>query len=98
MMQQAIEDRRRDNRVTEDRTPFTVALVGSQNDAASFVAGADQLKEDRRAELIERQISPFIDDEYLGREIDSQPPVEASFAVRPPQVGHQIVSRHTVCC
>jgi hypothetical protein len=31
-MQQAIEDRRRDDRVAEDRAPFAVALVGGQDD------------------------------------------------------------------
>ena len=49
VVQQAVEDRRRDDRVAEDRSPIAVALVGSQNDAASFVARADQLEEDRGA-------------------------------------------------
>src|SRR5580765_6446157 len=40
MVQQAVEDRGRDDRVTEDRAPFAVALVGSQDDAAPFVARA----------------------------------------------------------
>ena len=61
MMQQPIQDRRRDNRIAEDGTPFAVALVGSQNDAAPFVASADQLKEDRRTDLVQWQISHFID-------------------------------------
>src|SRR5579863_8138399 len=54
MMQQAVEDRCRDDRVAEDGTPFAVAFVGSQNNAASFIAGADQLEEDRCAEIVQR--------------------------------------------
>lgn len=54
MVQQTIEDGGGDDRVAEDRTPFAVALVGSENDAASFVTGADELKEDCRAEFVQR--------------------------------------------
>lgn len=49
-MQQPIEDRRRDDRMAEDGAPLAVAFVGSQDDAAPFVARADQLEEDRGAE------------------------------------------------
>src|SRR3982751_6272178 len=51
VMQQAIEDRGRDDRVAEDRTPLAIAFVRSQDDAASFITGADELKENRRAQL-----------------------------------------------
>ena len=44
-MKQAIKDRRGDDRVTEDRAPFAIAFVGSENDAAPFVAGAYELEE-----------------------------------------------------
>src|ERR1700680_3180798 len=97
MMQEAIKDRGGDDRVAEDRAPFAVALVGRQNDAASFIASADQLKENRGAKFIERQISHLVDDEDLRRKIDSQPSVEAPFSVRPSQVGHQIMGRQEVC-
>src|SRR5947208_16960187 len=87
MVQQAIEDRGSDDRVAEDRAPFAVALVGSQNDAAPLLTGADQLKEDRRAELVQRQISHFVDDEDVGGKIEPQPSVEASSTVGTPEVG-----------
>src|SRR6185437_8561926 len=57
MMQQTVEDRRGDDRIAEDRTPFTVALVGCENDTASFVTGTDELEENRGAEVVQRQIS-----------------------------------------
>jgi hypothetical protein len=37
---------------------------------ASFIAGADELKEDRRAQLIE-QIALLIDDENFACQIDA---------------------------
>jgi hypothetical protein len=52
VMQQTIKDGRGDDRIAEDRTPFAVALVGSENDAAPLIAGADELEEDRRTELV----------------------------------------------
>jgi hypothetical protein len=49
MVQQPIQDRGGDDRIAEDGPPFAITLVGSQNDAASLVTGADQLEEDRGA-------------------------------------------------
>ena len=46
MMQQPIEDGRADDRIAEDRTPLAIALVGSENDAAPLITGADELEED----------------------------------------------------
>ena len=39
MMQESVEDRCSDDLVAEDRTPFAIGLVGSENDTASFIAG-----------------------------------------------------------
>src|SRR5690349_13269614 len=93
MMQQTIEDCRGDDRVAEDRTPFAVALVRSENDASSFVTGADQLEENRRAQIVQRQISHLVDDENLRGQVDAQPSIQPAFAVSTPEVGDQIVSR-----
>ena len=95
-MEQAVEDRSRDDRVAEDRAPFAVALVRSENDASSFVTGADQLEENRRAQIVERQISHLVDDEDFRGQIDSQPAIQPSFALSSPQIRHQIVSSHEV--
>jgi len=56
VVRQAIQDRRGDDRVAEDRAPLAITLVRGQDDAAPLIARADQLKEDRRA-----QISPTAD-------------------------------------
>src|SRR5947209_15968049 len=63
VMQQAIEDRGRDDRVAEDRTPLAIAFVRSQDDAASFITGADQLEENSCPQLIQRQIPHLINDQ-----------------------------------
>ena len=54
VMQQPVQNRCRDDRVPKDRTPVSVALVRSQNDAASFVTRADQLEEDRGSQIVQR--------------------------------------------
>src|SRR5271165_6459138 len=96
VVQEPVEDRGGDDRIAEDRTPFAVALVGSENDTASLVTGADELKEDGRAEFVQRQISHLIDDKDLGREVDAQSPVEPAFPISAAEIGHQIVRRHEV--
>src|SRR5579863_6968530 len=87
MMQEAVKYGRGDDRVAEYRAPFAIAFVGSENDAASFVAGADELKENRRAQIVQRQIPHFVDDQDLRRKIDPQAPVEPAFPVSPAEIG-----------
>ena len=96
VMQQTVEDGCCDDRVAEDRTPFAVAFVRSENDAASFVAGADELEENRRAQIVQRQISHLVDDEDLRRKIDAQAPIKPAFPVSAPEIGDQIVRGHEV--
>ena len=96
VMQQAVEDRGRDDRVGENRTPFAIAFVRSQDDAAPFIAGADQLKENSRTQLIQWQITHLVDDRHLWGEIDAQPAVQAAFSVSASEIGYQIVRCHEV--
>src|SRR5262247_1883294 len=97
MMEQAVEDRSRDDRVAEDGAPFAVAFVRRENDASSFVTGADQLEENRCAQIVKWQISHLVNDENLRGQIDAQPAIQPSFPVSSPEIGHQIVSGHEVC-
>ena len=53
-----IQNRCRYDGVSKDRTPVPIALVRSQNDAASFVPRADQLKEDRGSALQHASVLP----------------------------------------
>jgi hypothetical protein len=50
-------------------TPVAIAFVGSQDDAAAFVACADQVKKNGGAHVVQRKISRlalFIDAEHLS--------------------------------
>jgi len=38
VMQQPVQDRRRDDRIAEDRSPVPVAFVGGQDDASAFIS------------------------------------------------------------
>src|SRR2546421_101416 len=65
VMQQPVENGGGDRGLSEDLSPIGIALVGGQEDAAAFVAGADQLKEDRCSYRVQRQIADFIYDQDL---------------------------------
>src|SRR5690242_7056708 len=52
MVQQPIQNRGRDDRVSEDRTPVAVTFVGSQDDAATLITRAHQLEKDGRTQVI----------------------------------------------
>ena len=47
-MQQAVEDRRGDDGIAEDLTPLADGPIRGEQDAAAFVATADELEEDMR--------------------------------------------------
>ena len=95
VMQQAIEDRGRDDRVAEDRTPLAIAFVRSQDDAASCITGADQLEENSCTQLIQRQIPHLIDDQHLRSQVNSQPAVQAALSIRASEIGDQVVRRRS---
>jgi hypothetical protein len=59
-----------------------------------LVPRAHQLEEDHRPELVQWQVTHFVDDQYLRRQIDliRRPPLP----IRPPRVVHQIVRYHEV--
>src|SRR5271154_2431650 len=91
MVQQAVQNGSRDDRIAEDRTPLAVAFVGGENYAAPFVAGADELKENRRAQVVQRQISHLVDDEDFRSKVDAEPAIQPTFPVSPAQIGDQVV-------
>ena len=71
VVQQSVEDGCCDDRVAEDRSPLAVALVRSEYDGASFIACADKLEEDSCAEIVQRQVSHFVNDQNLGNDVDA---------------------------
>src|SRR5215467_8904818 len=53
VMQQAIQNGGRDDRVSENRSPISVALIGGEDDAAPFVPCTHQLEENRGSQIIQ---------------------------------------------
>ncbi|MCU1329490.1 MAG: hypothetical protein JWN34_4860 [Bryobacterales bacterium] len=68
VMQQPVQNRSGDDRVAQHRSPFSVALVRGEDDAAALVTGTDQLKEDGRGQIVKRQLAHLVDDENLWRD------------------------------
>ncbi len=96
VVQQPVQDRGRDDRIAEDRAPIAVALVRGQDDAAPFVARADQLEEDSSRPDRPAAGSPFRQSpapSAPGTRACADP---AGLRGRPAQIGHQIVRRHEV--
>ena len=69
VMQQPVQDRCGDDRITEDRSPVPVALVRGQDDAPAFVPCTHQLEENRRSQIVQRQIAHFVDHQNFRRQV-----------------------------
>src|SRR6266478_3065316 len=91
VMQQPVQYRRGDDRIPEDRSPISVALVRGQEDAPAFVPRAHQLKEYRRSQIVQRQIPHFVDHQNFRRQVYAHPAVQPPLAIRSTQVRRQIV-------
>jgi hypothetical protein len=67
-MQETIEKRGGERRVVvEDLCPFFERTVGSQDDGAALIALGDDLEEQVRTDLVDREVSNFIDLRYAQR-------------------------------
>src|SRR6202140_2073663 len=75
VMQQPVQNRRGDDRITEDRSPVPVTLVRGQDDAPAFVPRAHQLKEYRRSQIVQRQIPDFVDHQNFRCQVHAHPAI-----------------------
>ncbi len=66
VVEESVEEGRRDVRVSEDVAPFGEASVLSEDHRAFFVSRIDDLEEQARAALRDGQATDFIDDEQRG--------------------------------
>jgi hypothetical protein len=73
--------------VSENRAPVPVTL----DDAAPFVPCAHQLEENRGSQIIERQVTDFVDHQNFRRQVDAHTAIQLAFAIRSPQVRRQVV-------
>jgi 8-oxo-dGTP pyrophosphatase MutT (NUDIX family) len=63
MMEQAVQDRRRNDRVPKDLCPLAKALVEGENDGASLLAARDELEEEVGAVLVNGDVAVRINDQ-----------------------------------
>jgi len=70
MMQDAVQDGRGDDRITEDLIPLTEAAVGGEDQRALFVAPRDELEEEVGAVAIDADVADLVDDEELGLAVE----------------------------
>ena len=64
-MQDAIKDRRCDDMVTEDLTPFTVGFIGGEYRRRLLISAGYELEETVGALTVEGEISHLIEDEEM---------------------------------
>src|SRR6187200_405762 len=91
VVQEAVEERGGDDRVTEDLAPLGEAPVGGEDHRAALVARVDQLEEQAAAVGDDRQITDLIDDQQgsAAEEADlvAQPALALGLGKRGNQVG-----------
>jgi hypothetical protein len=73
MMQDPVQDGRRDHRITEDLVPLREAAVGGQDQGAFFVAAGDELEEQMSAVPVDGDVADLVDDQEFGLAVELQP-------------------------
>ena len=66
VVQQAIDERSSHDLVAQDLAPLLEALVGRQHSGCALIAPVDELEEEHRAGLADRQVADLVDDQELG--------------------------------
>jgi hypothetical protein len=66
VMQEAIQQGRRDDGIAEHLAPFGEAPVGREDHGTLFIAGVDELEEQVCTACGDRQIADLVDDEQRG--------------------------------
>ncbi len=66
MMEDAIKDGDRDDRTSEDLSPFSDGTVGGDEDQALLIASGGELEEEMGGVGLEGEIAEFVDDQQPG--------------------------------
>ena len=80
MVQEAIEQCRCDDWITEDLAPFSKATIGGQDHRTALVARVDELEEQVAASLNDRQVPDLVNDEERRPAEESNPFAQLAFA------------------
>lgn len=79
-----------------NRPPVAVAFIAGQDNAATLVSRAHQLKEDCGSELVQRQVPHLINYQHLGCEVHSHAPLQPPFPIGAAEIVDHIVRRDEV--
>ena len=79
VMEEAIEDGGRHDRIAEYGAPFAHGAVTRNHQAAALVAARDELEEQVCCVGLERQIAELVDDQQLGVGEVAEPLFQAAF-------------------
>jgi len=71
--------------------PFREALVGREDDAASFVPGGNEREERRGGEPVVGPDAKLVDDENLRSQIDAHAAVQTVLSLGPTEVFQQLM-------
>ena len=70
VVEDAVQDGRSNDPVTEDVPPAAEALVAGEDHGAALVAAADELEEEVGAGAVDREVADLVDDEQAGDGVD----------------------------
>jgi IS5 family transposase len=91
VVQEAVQERRGDDRIAEDLSPFGEAAVRGEDHGALLVAGVDELEEQVGATGADRQVADLVNDEQRSPRIEAdllgQPPFPLCLGQCPDQIG-----------
>src|SRR5215211_5223684 len=90
MVQEAVEQRSRDDGIAKDLAPFGKAAIGGEDQGSLLVAGVDQLEEEVAATGHDRQVADLVDDQESGSAEEPDPLLQMSFAFRTGERGDEV--------
>ncbi len=79
VVEQAIDERSGHDLVAQDLAPLLEPLVGRQHGGCALIAPVDELEEEHRAGLTDRQVADLVDDQERGISEDLEAACPQSF-------------------
>src|ERR1700759_557306 len=93
-VQETIEERCREDFVSEHRAPLRDELIGRDERARLLVAPCNEREEEMGAASLERQVPEFVDQEQFRLRVEAQPFFEIAFGFR---AGERSQQRRRAC-
>src|SRR5215212_7434149 len=83
MVQEAVEQRSRDDGIAKDLAPFGKAAIGGEDQGSLLVAGVDQLEEEVAATGHDRQVADLVDDQQGKAAVEADLLAQAALPLGP---------------